>query len=271
MRAWFATGLLLAIRTVAQLFWRAESRWVGELPEGDPWAGIRVVAILNHTSLYEPIFAAVAPARFMRKLAHHGVVPIADVTLRRPIVGFIFRNLTAHVVSITRQRDHTWREMLSKIDDPKRIVAILPEGRMKRADGLDKEGRPMTVRGGIADVLQATPDGRLLLAYSAGLHHVQAPGQRLPHLFKTVRMQLETLDIATYRDHLLTDHRSDNFRSAVVQDLTRRRDLYCHDWTQPHPEPTPVPSPKPRSRRASSARSLPAEEARGERSPTTNP
>jgi 1-acyl-sn-glycerol-3-phosphate acyltransferase len=231
VRAFFSTCVLFVVRVLARTFWRVESRWVGDIPEGDRWSGIRVVAILNHTSLYEPIFAGAAPWRFMRKLARHGVVPIADVTLRRPIVGRFFRNLTAHVVAISRQRDRTWREVLAKVDDPKRIVALLPEGRMKRADGLDKDGRPMTVRAGVADILLATPDGRMLLAYSAGLHHVQVPGQHLPRLFKTVRIQFEVLDVAAYRDRLLAEHGEGGFHAAVIADLTRRRDLYCLDWT----------------------------------------
>lgn len=231
MQAFFSTCLLYAVRILARTFWRVEQRWVGEVPEGDRWAGIRVIAILNHTSLYEPIFAGAAPWRFLRKLATHGVVPIADVTLQRPIVGRFFRGLTAHVVSISRQRDRTWREVLAKIDDPKRIVALLPEGRMKRAGGLDKEGKPMTVRAGIADILLATPGGRLLLGYSAGLHHVQAPGEKLPRLFKTVRIAFEVVDVAAYRDRLLAEHGEAGFHAAVIADLTRRRDLYCLDWT----------------------------------------
>ncbi len=231
MRAWFATAVLFAVRTVVRVLWRVESRWIGEVPEGDRWAGIRVVAILHHTSLFEPIFAAVAPFRFLVKLARHGVIPVADITANRPVAGRFFKSLTAHVVSISRQRDHTWREVLAKIEDPQRIVALLPEGRMMRATGLDKEGKPMTVRAGIADILLATPSGRMLLGYSAGLHHIHCPGEGLPRLFKTARIQLEVVDIAAYRERLLAEHGESAFRSAVVADLTRRRDLYCHDWT----------------------------------------
>lgn len=231
MRRWLTIAVLGLIKVVSNLLWRVEMRWVGELPADDPWSGNRVVAILNHTSLYEPIFAGGAPMRFLRRIAEHGVVPVAEVTARRPIVGLLFRNIAAHVVPISRQRDGTWREVLSKVDDPKRLVAILPEGRMKRANGLDKDGRPMTVRAGIADILLATPEGRILLAYSAGLHHVQVPGQTFPRLFKTVRMQLESVDIASYRQRLLAEHGTEAFHAAVIADLTRRRNLYCRDWT----------------------------------------
>jgi hypothetical protein len=37
------------------------------------------------------------------------------------------------------------------------MVLMAPEGRMKRADGLDAHGQPMTVRGGIADILEVVP------------------------------------------------------------------------------------------------------------------
>ena len=45
----------------------------------------------------------------------------------------------------------------------------------------------------------------MLLAYSRGLHHVQAPGERFPRLFRTVSMRFECVDIASYRDGLLAN------------------------------------------------------------------
>jgi 1-acyl-sn-glycerol-3-phosphate acyltransferase len=233
VRRLFSLAVLVTVWSLSRLFWRIEFTWVGEVPSDDRWGRLRIVAILNHTSLYEPIFAGGTPFRFLRRIADHGVIPVADKTLARPIVGRFFGSLAAHVVALSRQRDHTWREVLDKTHDPKAMVAILPEGRMKRASGLDKEGRPMTVRAGIADVLLAVPEGRLLIAYSEGLHHVQVPGERLPRLFKTVRMRLEVLDIAAYREALLAQAGQRGFHQAVIDDLTRRREIYCPaDWRQ---------------------------------------
>jgi hypothetical protein len=48
------------------------------------------------------------------------------------------------------------------------------------------------VRGGIADILEAIPSGRMLLAYSGGLHHVQAPGEHVPRPFRTLYLNLES-------------------------------------------------------------------------------
>src|SRR5207245_10602251 len=100
------------------------------------------------------------------------------------------------VIPITRERDQTWFAVLDRID-PQSMVVIAPEGRMKRETGLDLHGKPMTVRGGVADILLAIQRGRMLLAYSGGLHHVQVPG-RIPNLFETVRMRLDNLEIAGY-------------------------------------------------------------------------
>ena len=136
------------------------------------------------------------------------------------------RLVAQNVVSITRERDETWREVLRQID-PDAMVIILPEGRMKRASGLDAEGRPMTVRGGIADILETMGEGRMLLAYSGGLHHIQIPGQRLPRLFKTIRLRLEVVDMASYHADRLAEGGVKGFRRAVVHDLERRRDLHC--------------------------------------------
>ena len=183
--------------------------------------------MLNHTSLFEPIFAQAAPSSFLWQIADHGVVPIAQKTIERPFVGALFRRVAAHVVPITRKRDHTWSQVLGKIDDPKALVVILPEGRMMRRDGLDSEGRPMTVRGGISDILRSIDQGRMLLAYSGGLHHVQAPGERFPRLFQRVGLLLEVVDIADYRAQLDLEGAPEAFRDRVVANLTARRDRYC--------------------------------------------
>ncbi|HEY0783950.1 MAG TPA: hypothetical protein VGE98_15945, partial [Thermoanaerobaculia bacterium] len=93
--------------------------------------------------------------------------------------------------------------------------------------GLDADGKPMTVRGGIADLIELIGEGRMLLGYSGGLHHVQVPGERFPRLFKTIRMRLEVVDIGRYRREMEEIGGPRGFRRAVVQDMERRRDLYC--------------------------------------------
>ncbi|HXO19165.1 MAG TPA: hypothetical protein VOA87_04485 [Thermoanaerobaculia bacterium] len=217
--------LLLAVKAVSRLFYRIDVRFIGEVPPR-PWQGVRLAALLNHTSLFEPLFAGACPVRFLFRLARHGVVPIAQKTADRAVVGRFFGLVAKHVVSITRRRDETWKELLSRID-PDAMVVILPEGRMKRADGLDSTGRPMTVRGGIADILDSIGEGRLFLAYSGGLHHVQVPGERWPRLFQTIRLRIEVMDIAAYRNEMLAKGGGpEGFRRAVVEDLERRRDLY---------------------------------------------
>jgi len=117
--------------------------------------------------------------------------------------------------------------VLNKIDDQS-IVIILPEGRMKRAGGLDASGRPMTVRGGIADILEPLESGRILIVCSGGLHHIQVPGQsRWPKLFKTVRARLEIMEIDTYKAGVIAASEDGDFRRAIIKDLTARRDLQC--------------------------------------------
>lgn len=227
IQPWITYCLLLSLKAVTYTFFRVRSAWIGE-PLPDPWSRLRLVAILNHTSLYEVLFAAVPPNSFLRDVAWHGVVPVAEKTANRPLVGRFFRLIARHVVSITRQRDHTWASVLQRIEGDA-MVMLLPEGRMKRANGLDAYGKPMTVRGGVADVIEAIPEGRMLLAYSGGLHHVQHPGEWFPRLFKTIRMNLEVLDIAEYRRQILDAAGGDptRFRELVRSDLERRRDQNC--------------------------------------------
>jgi len=217
-------SMLTTLKFVSKIFYRYDVAWVGDVP-AHPWRHIRLVAFLNHTSLFEPVFLGAVPTHFVWRLAAHGVVPAADKTTGRPLVGMIFKFVAHHVVAITRERDHTWFELLNKID-PHSMVIILPEGRMKRANGLDLHGNPMSVRGGIADILLAMKQGRMLIAYSGGLHHVQFPGG-LPRVFKTVRLRLEIVDIAAYIEEMMRNGGADQFKKNVMRDLERRRDFYC--------------------------------------------
>jgi hypothetical protein len=215
---------LTMLRYLSKVFYRHDFGFIGPTPP-DPWADIRVVVFLNHTSLFEPVYLGSVPPRFLWRLAAHGVVPAADKTTDRPLVGIVFKFVAHHVIAITRQRDDTWFQVLQKID-PDSMVVIAPEGRMKRANGLDLNGRPMTVRGGIADILHAVKEGRMLIAYSGGLHHVQIPG-KVPRIFKTVRLRVENLEIADYIAEMMRRGSEEEFKKNVMKDLDWRRDQFA--------------------------------------------
>jgi len=216
--------LLTTIQILSRIFYRYDVKFLGKIPARQ-WGNLRAIIILNHTSLYEPLLVGFADSRLLWLFARHGILPIAEKTMKRRI-GMFFRFLVRHVVVVTRQRDHTWDRVLNHVDD-KSLVIILPEGRMKRANGLDSQGRPMTVRGGIADILENLHDGRLLLLYSGGLHHIQVPGQKLPRLFKTLHVQMELIETRDYKKTIEDNYPGMEFRSAVIRDLTTRRDQYC--------------------------------------------
>lgn len=216
--------VILKVNILSRLFYRLENAWIGGEPD-DYATDTRIIALLNHTSLYEPLVAGYAPINLMWKIARHGVLPVAEKTMKRRI-GLFFSLLVRHVVVVTRQRDHTWEKVLNRIDS-NAIVIILPEGRMKRADGLDSKGKAMTIRGGIADILDALPGGRMLMVYMGGLHHIQVPGELLPTLFKTIRCRMEMVDISDYKAEVAVEYPELNFTGAVIADLTRRRDEYC--------------------------------------------
>jgi hypothetical protein len=225
LRPFLVFFLLFAVKLFARLFYRIDMRWIGAVPP-DPWRNIRLVVFLNHTSLYEPLFAGGVPIHFLWRIARHGVIPVADKTADRLLVGRFFKLIAHRVISITRERDETWDEVLDRID-PDAMVVIAPEGRMKRSTGLDAAGRPMTVRGGVAEILESIGGGRMVVAYSGGLHHVQAPGERWPRLWKRIRVRLEALDIGRYREEMLAAGGHRGFKKAVVEDLERRRDAVC--------------------------------------------
>ena len=224
MRSLLVFALLWSLKWVSRVFFRYRGSWAGIPPNRD-WSQIKVLAILNHTSLYEPVLAGFAPTALLWRFARHGVLPVADKTARRPI-GIFFRFLARQPVVVTRQRDHTWDEVLNRVDSDA-IVMILPEGRMMRKDGLDSTGRPMTIRGGIADILAALDGGLMLLVYSGGLHHIQAPGELVPRPLRQIRARIELVDIAWYKTRLGGCEAMEAFRAAVIRDLTARRDTLC--------------------------------------------
>lgn len=212
------------LKILSKIFYRHDFSFIGPTPP-KPWAGIRLVVFLNHTSLFEPVFLGAVPGSFIWRLAAHGVVPAADKTTDRPLVGMVFKFVAHRVIAITRQRDDTWFQVLRSID-PDSMVVIAPEGRMKRANGLDLHGRPMSVRGGVADILQAVGEGRMLIAYSGGLHHVQVPGH-FPKIFKTVRLRVENLEIKDYVAEMMSRGGEEEFKRNVMKDLDWRRDHYA--------------------------------------------
>ena len=225
LRSAMVFTMLVTLKALSRIFYRPDFAFIGPTP-ADPW-DVRLVVFLNHTSLFEPVFLSGVPVRFIWRLAAHGVIPAADKTTDRPLVGIVFRFVAHNVIPITRQRDQTWFAVLDKID-PKSMVVIAPEGRMKRETGLDLHGKPMTVRGGVADIMLAIERGRMLLAYSGGLHHVQIPG-KIPNLFERVQMRIENLEISDYVAEQMAKGGTDEFKRNVIRDLEARRDTYCVD------------------------------------------
>jgi hypothetical protein len=65
----------------------------------------------------------------------------------------------------------------------------------------------------------------MLVCYSGGLHHVQAPGERWPRLFKTIRIRYEMIDIAAYKKEMAA--RPEPLKMAVAKDLEARMQKHC--------------------------------------------
>ncbi len=215
----FSFCLLMTIKLLAMLFYRFEIRWLSKTTVASA-KNIRLLVLLNHTSLYEPLFIRIAPVHFIWQISRHFIVPGADITTERPVVGRFLTTLLPGMIPITRKRDDSWKQFLQNITDQS-IVLIMPEGRMRRANGLDKYGKPMTVRNGIVDILQKQNNGEILFIYSGGLHHVQTPGQRFPKLFKPIKVNLEIIDLKSYKRALLENNPND-FTSEVLIDLNHR-------------------------------------------------
>lgn len=226
MRTFISFTIINIVKLLAFTFYRFEVKWLSDEATRE-WGEIRLIIFLNHTSLFEPIFFTQAPTAFTWLISKHIVIPGADITIDRPIVGRFFKWIAPGLVSITRKRDSSWKSFMQSISEQS-IVAILPEGRMKRKGGLDKHGLPMSARGGIADILSYMEKGKALFVYSGGLHHVQTPGQKFPNIFKKVKVNLEMINIAQYKkslsemDNNLNKNSRKSFKVNVITDLNSR-------------------------------------------------
>jgi 1-acyl-sn-glycerol-3-phosphate acyltransferase len=224
MRHFLGFLLLALVKSISWIFYRCRYKFL-DTTEQNVWReDIRLIVFLNHTSLYEPIFMQILPYSYLWHLSAHGNVPAADVTLKRPIVGLFWKLMIPNIVPVTRKSDSSWQHYVNSIkhDD---VVMIAPEGRMKRPNGLDKFGKKMTVRGGVADIIMSMDDGKMLLCLSGGLHHVQAPGQHVPNIFKNIEMNISYIDIKKYKSQFSEDFRE--LKLAIVQDLQKRLESDC--------------------------------------------
>lgn len=215
----YLLSLIIAfgVKVFSKVFYRLELTIIDETP--DFWEDIKIFAFLNHTSLFEPLLFSSVPNHFFYNNIKRTVLPGADITLDRPIVGTIYKTIFPQIVSITRKRDDSWVDFMNRVE-PGSMVVIAPEGRMMRENGLDKHGNPMTVKSGIADILKKTDGGYFLLGYSGGLHHVQKPGEPIIRIFKTLKMAYERVSIEEYKKELKVDE--PGFHKRVIEDLHER-------------------------------------------------
>ncbi len=217
MRILISFLIMMMIKVFSHIFYRLHLKWLSEIQD---FKKIRLIVILNHTSLYEPIFVSAVPVSFVWRFARKMVIPGANKTLDRPIVGLFWKLIGGKgMISITRKRDKSWQQFLQAIEN-RSMIAIAPEGRMMRKNGLDAYGKPMSIKSGIADILFELNEGRMLIAYSGGLHHIQHPGQLIPRLFKDIHLNLEVLEINDYKANFSNDFMT--FKNQLVSDLELR-------------------------------------------------
>ncbi len=219
--------VMCTIKLLSITFYRLRVTWAnGELLKEQPWSDkTKAIIFLGHTSLYEPIFAGAIPFSFLWYFSRRMIAPVASKTTERPIVGLFWKLLAPQMTSISRKRDKTWDDFLKSIKDDK-VIIIAPEGRMKRPNGLDLHGKEMSVRSGIGEIVSELESGEILFLYSTkGLHHVQAPGQFLPRIFKTVNFHIETIEISEYKNQVKDN--DEVLRKAIVKDMNQRLKKYC--------------------------------------------
>lgn len=224
MRQILAFLILASVKTFCHLFYRADFKWITPHPEKNPWKNVRMIVLLNHTSLFEPLYIRAFSYRYLWYLASHLNVPGADITLNRRFVGKFWKLMVPGIASVSRKQDATWSKYLENIKETC-VIMIAPEGRMKRPNGLDKNGKPMTIKIGITDIIEDLDKGAMLLAFSGGLHHIQKPGQHFPKVFRPIKMNMAYIDIAEYKGSFTGSVRERKL--AMLADLQKRLEQNC--------------------------------------------
>ncbi len=221
----YAWRCCLFLKGLRYVFYPTQIQWI-QKPAAENWDDIRLIFILNHTSLFEFIYAGAIPFKFLVRMSQKLVFPVAKETLAHTFYGRSLKMLAPEVVPVTRRRDRTWQDFLAQLK-PDTILIVMPEGRMKRPDGFDKQGQPMTVKGGALDILNKFSTDKALLVYSGGLHHVLPPGKYVPRIFKRLAVGLEAIDINDYLHTLASNTEGLPLKAVVAKDLEARRDRYC--------------------------------------------
>lgn len=198
--------------------------WISPPPDKN-WQDVRLILILNHTSLVEFVYATVMPTPFLWQMSQRLVFPVADSSLQKP-EGKMLRLFAPRVASLSRKRDDTWQDFVGQLESDS-ILIFMPEGRMKRLNGLDKNGEPMTVKSGICDLLPKFTGENMIIAYSGGLHQVMAPGQVFPRPFRKLAVNLESVNVDDYLAGFAHIEDEKQRRDAICRDLEQRRDQHC--------------------------------------------
>lgn len=228
----FSFTMMSMVKVISWLFYRFDVTWLSKKQNKD-LKDVKLMVLLNHTSLFEAMLVRLAPFPFLWKIARHVLLPVADITTNRPLVGAFFHALVPGVVPISRKRDESWHNFLNRVNDDA-IVAILPEGRMRRRDGNDKHGKPMTVRGGVAEIIEELEGGNILFVYCGGMHHIQIPGQRFPRPFKTIKVNMEIVEVDSYKSEHYQDDKKARQLNYVADIQSRLESKTPHCEHQPY-------------------------------------
>lgn len=189
------------------------------------WQKTRLILILNHTSLFEFLFGSALPVSYLWRMAGHLSFPVAQETLDKPFMSFLYQCMAPKVIPLSRKRDNTWADFSNGIG-PDSIVIMMPEGRMRRLNGYDKHGKAMSVRAGVAEIIPRFKHENMLLVYSGGLHHVFPPGAVIPKLFRRIHAGLETVNVDKFIADLKARSTPEELTKAIITELAERRNLH---------------------------------------------
>src|SRR4051812_46722974 len=97
-----SAAFVFSVKLMTKLFYRTEAKWLTPLDQ-IKWEELRLAVVLNHTSLFEFLFVSAIPNYRLWRAIKRVVVPVADVTMNRPLVGTFFKVIAPNAMPITRK------------------------------------------------------------------------------------------------------------------------------------------------------------------------
>lgn len=207
---------------LVKILYRCSWTWIGKNSDRG-FQDMKALFLMNHTSYADHMIFVLVPINVIYKMFWNARIAVAQHQVKN--FKGLLQYLENNIVPLSRQRDDSWNNYLSNAN-AKSIFVMYPEGTRMSPEGLDKNGKKVRVKGGVADILELLPDGDIVILYLDGFYEILGAGMKFPKLFKKVRVTAEVVDIAALKHELAYTGRHEDrydFRVRFIEWFEKRK------------------------------------------------